>query len=224
MLFDCYNDGMNPIIAEKIESFFSGYPQRHYKKGQVLIHAHDEPTHVFHLLEGKVKQYDISDRGNEVVLNEFKPPAFFPMSYAINRTPNPYFFEAETNVVLRQAPNDDAVAFLKTNPDVLYDLLSRVYKGTDGLLGRLAHLMAGSARSRVLYELLIESHRFGEARGKGIVIALTESDIGAHAGLARETVSREIHKLKAEGLISIINKEIWINDLDLLATSVSRGF
>jgi CRP-like cAMP-binding protein len=217
-----YTGAMNPTIAAKIEAFFAQYPQRQYHKGQILIHAHDEPTHVFYLLEGKVKQYDISQRGDEVVLNEFKPPAFFPMSYAINRTPNVYFFEAETDVALRQAPNDEAVVFLKANPDVLYDLLSRVYKGTDGLLGRLAHLMAGTARSRVLYELLVECRRFGEPRGKGVAISLTESDIGSHAGLARETVSREIHKLKEEGLISIVKKEIWVNDLDRLAASVSR--
>src|SRR5688572_19301178 len=121
---------MNPVVAEKIENFFSGYPRRHYRKGQILIHAHDEPTHVFHLLEGKVKQYDISYRGDEVVLNQFKPPAFFPMAHAINRTPNVYFYEAETDVELQQAPSNDAVNFVKNNPDVLYDLLSRVYRGT----------------------------------------------------------------------------------------------
>lgn len=214
---------MNQIIAKKIESFFAEYPQRHHRQGQILIQAHDNPTHVFHLIEGRVKQYDISYRGDEVVLNEFKPPAFFPMSYAINKTPNIYFYEAETDVVLRQAPNDEAVHFLKTNPDVLYNLLSRVYRGADGLLGRIAHLMAGSARSRILYELLIEGRRFGEPRGKGVALHVTESDIGAHAGLARETVSREIHKLKEEGLISIVKKEIWINDLDQLAASVSLG-
>ncbi len=217
-----YSDYMSPVVAEKIESFFAKYPQRHYHKGQILIHAHDEPDHVFHLLEGKVKQYDISYRGDEVVLNEFKPPAFFPMSYAMNRTPNVYFFEAETDVELQSAPIDDAVNFLKANADVTYDLLSRVYRGTDGLIGRIAHLMAGSARSRVLYELLIECRRFGEPRGHGMAVSVSESDIGAHAGLARETVSREIHKLKDEGLISIIKKEIWVNDLELLAASVSR--
>ncbi len=210
------------MVAHKIETFFAEYPQRHYRKGQILIHAHDDPTHIFHLLEGKVKQYDISYRGDEVVLNEFKPPAFFPMSHAINRTPNVYFFEAETDVELQLAPIDETIAFLKTNPDVLYDLLSRVYKGTDGLLGRLAHLMAGSARSRVLYELLIECRRFGEPRDKGMVVSLTESDLGARAGLARETVSREIAKLKDKGLISVIKNEIWVNDVERLAASISN--
>lgn len=213
---------MNPTVAAKISNFFEKYPSRHYLAGQILVQANEDPTHVFHLLEGRVKQYDISYRGDEVVLNTFKPPAFFPMSYAINRTANIYFYETETEVELKLAPVDDAIDFLKSNPDVTYDLLSRVYRGADGLLGRLAHLMAGSARSRLLYELLIEARRFGTPRGKGVAITLTESDIGAHAGLARETVSREIRKLKDEGLISVIKHEIWVADIERLASLVSR--
>jgi CRP-like cAMP-binding protein len=213
---------MDPTVAQKIEDFFDDYTTKQYAKGQVLIRAHDEPAHIYHLISGKVKQYDISYRGDEVILNVFKPPAFFPMSCAINRTLNLYFYEAETDVELRIAPLDETIDFLKSNPDVLYDLLARVYLGTDGLLGRIAHLMAGTARSRVLYELLIESRRFGEPRGRGIAIALTEGDVAARAGLARETVSREIRKLKDDGLISVIKNDIFVNDLDRLAESVSR--
>jgi CRP-like cAMP-binding protein len=213
---------MDTVVAQKIEVFFSGFPQRQYPAGQILIHGHDNPTHILHLLEGRVKQYDISYRGDEVVLNVFKPPAFFPMSYAINKTPNTYFFEAETDVALHMSPMDEAVKFIRTHPDVLFDLLGRVYRGTDGLLGRLAHIMAGSARSRVLYELLIEARRFGHERGHGVVITLTESDIGSRAGLARETVSREIGKLKQEELISVIKNEVFVNDMDKLTEAVSR--
>ena len=211
---------MTTAVQEKIVGFFSAYPLKHGDAGQTLISPHEEPAGIFFLLEGRVKQYDISARGDEVVLNVFKPPAFFPMSYAINRSPNVYFYQAETPVDFRQAPHDAVVKFVKDNPDVLFDLLGRVYQGLDGILGRLAHLMGGSARSRVLYELLIESRRFGTPRGKGVAIYLNESDLAARAGLARETVSREIHKLKDEGLISIIKNEIWINDIDRLSASV----
>jgi CRP-like cAMP-binding protein len=213
---------MAPEIAKKIEGFFSTYPARSYRAGQILIHAHDNPAHVFRIVEGRIKQYDISYRGDEIVLNTFKSPAFFPMSYAINHTPNVYFYEAESDVTLQPAPIGEAVEFIKANPDIVFDLLSRVYKGTDGLLGRLAHLMGGSARSRVLHELLIESRRFGRPTGRGVSISLTESDLGAHAGLARETVSREIHKLKADGLITIEKSQIIITNLDQLATLVSH--
>jgi CRP-like cAMP-binding protein len=213
---------MDSVVAQKVNDFFAGFPVRRYSKGQILIHAHDNPQYVYYLIQGRVKQYDISYRGDEVVLNTFKPPAYFPMSYAINKTANSYFFEAETDLELHLVPAADAVKFVKTNPDVLFDLLSRVYAGTDGLLGRLAHLMASSARSRLLYELLIESRRFGTPSGQKTAGSLTEGELGSRAGLTRETISREIQQLKTEGLISVVKNEILINDLDSLSTSISR--
>lgn len=213
---------MDPAVEQKVNEFFGGYHARRYSKGHILIQAHEDPAHVFHLLEGRVKQYDISYRGDEVILNMFKPPAFFPMSYAVNRTENVYFFQAETDLELQAAPVDDVVSFLKANPEVAYDLLCRLYRGTDGLLGRVAHLMAGSARSRVLYELLIQARRFGTKHGDGVAIPANESEIGSLAGLARETVNREMNKLKRDGYISVEKSQIIVNDMDRLADSVSR--
>jgi CRP/FNR family cyclic AMP-dependent transcriptional regulator len=217
----CYSVAMDGRTRSQIEDFFNSFPRRQAAKGQIIIQAHENPGFIYHLIDGRVKQYDISYRGDEVVLNTFKPPAFFPMSFAINRTPNLYTYQAETDLAYHLAPIPDTLAFLKSHPDVLFDLLARVYSGTDGLLGRLAHLMAGSARSRVLYELLIECRRFGDRRGRGVLIAITESDIAARAGLARETVSRELGRLKGEQVVSIIKQEILINELEKLASLVS---
>lgn len=213
---------MDSVIAQKIADFFGQYGTRTYRKGQILVHAHDNPSHVFHLVKGRVKQYDISYRGDEVVLNIFQEPAFFPMSYAINRTPNIYFFEADTEVVLQSAPLDESVDFLKANPDVMFDLLARLYRGTDGLLGRLAHIMVGGARNRILYELLIQGRRFGVSNGTAVAIPSNESDIGAQAGLARETVNREMNKLKRDGMITVLNGEIRILDMNLLSETIGR--
>ena len=191
-------------ITDKIDAFFATYTLRKFRKGQVLLLSGEKAEYIYHLVRGTVKQYDVSYRGDEIILNLFKPPAFFPMSQAMNDTISNYIYEAETDVELQQVPAADAVAFIKDNPDVLYDLLSRVYRGLDGLLGRMSHLMAGNARGRVVYELLIEAKRFGKAKpGGGMVIALTEKDLGSRAGLTRETVSREIGKLKKTGLLKL---------------------
>ena len=212
---------MDLTAGERTVQFFEKYPVRNYKKGQILIHAGDDPDGIMYLVSGKIKQYDLTYRGDEVILNVFKPPAFFPMSFAMNQTPNEYFYEADSEVELRKAPIPEITAFIRANPDVLYDLLSRVYRGTDGLLRRIAHLMASSARSRVVYELMIESRRFGQTSDKGIIINLNETDIAARAGLSRETVNREMHKLKAEDLIHIDNKQISVPNLELLGKILS---
>lgn len=215
---------MDKTVANKIDAFFNQYRLRKYARGQVLILNGDQTDYVYRLVSGRVKQYDVTYRGNEIILNLFRPPAFFPMSLAINKTENPYIYEAETEIEIRQAPAGEVVAFVKANPDVMYDLLSRVYHGLDGILGRVVHLMAGSARSRLMYELLTEARRFGTMREDGSCsLTIAEKELGARAGMSRETVSREIHKLKAEDLIRIRSKDLLITNVAELEKKLGQA-
>lgn len=208
---------MDTIIKKKIETFFEDYPLRRFDKGEILVRPDETLKNVFLIVDGLVTQYDISEAGNEIIVNVFKQNAFFPMSIAISRTPNYYFFEAAGPVMVRVAPVKKVVEFIQSNPDVLYDLLSRVYKGTDGLLRRMAHLMGGSARTRLLFELLNAAYRFGQHDGTQLIrIPLTENDFAKRSGLSRETISRTIRKLKTEGLIQIDSTGLVVTRLDKL--------
>jgi CRP-like cAMP-binding protein len=204
-------------IADKVDAYFSKYPKRSYPKGQILVFADESPECIFYIVKGRVRKYDVSHKGDEVVVNLFKPPAFFPMSWAINRTPNNYFYNTEMPTEVHVVPADDALQFLKDNPEVTLDLLSRIYRGMDGLLGRLVHLMSGSAKSRLLYELLIECRRFGNKNDdNSYTLDITEVDLAARSGLTRETISREMKQMKADGLVSINPKGIIVKDLKIL--------
>jgi len=205
---------MPDTVNDKIDAAFSKYPKRSYPKGQILIFVDESPEYVFYITKGRVRKYDVSYRGDEAIVNIFKPPAFFPMSEAINHTPNKYFYKTETEAEVHIVPFEAAVQFLKDNPDVMLDLLARIYRGMDGLLGRLLHLMSGSAKSRLLYELLIESRRFGKKNDQGgCALDVTEVDLAARSGLSRETVSREMKRIKADGLVSVSSKGITIKNL-----------
>src|SRR5690606_4775066 len=146
------------------------YSIKYAAKGSVIVHAGDDPKGVMYLIKGHVQQYDIAGNGEQIIVNIYKPSAFFPMSWAINKTPNQYFFEATSDLEYYLAPAEDAVHFLRNNPDVTFDLLARVYSGTDGLLRRMAHLMGGNARSRLLFELKVQTQRFGKPRGDGSIL------------------------------------------------------
>lgn len=208
-------------VAQKIDEQFSRYPKRSYPKGQILVFADESPQHIFYITEGRVRKYDISYKGEDVIVNIFKPPAFFPMSWAINRTSNKYFYKTETETELHVVPVEAALEFVKNNPDVMFDLLSRIYKGMDGLLGRVVHLMSGSAKSRLLYELIIECRRFGTKNKDGsYTLDITEASLAARSGLSRETVSREMQKIKAAGLVRIHGKGIQIMDIAALEQKV----
>jgi len=214
---------MDRPVRDIVKTFFDAYPTVRYSKGEILLRPDETLTHVFYLTEGQVVEYDISTAGNEVVINAFKPGAFFPMSLAMNRNRNDYFFEAATKLSVRQAPADEVIAFIRENPDVCYDLLSRVYLGTDGLLRRMAHLMGGKARSRLVFELLNAAARFGEKRaGNAVHLPMTEKDIAKRSGLSRETVSRTMHSLKDEGLVSVRAGGLYIPDVKKLEAAIGN--
>lgn len=205
-------DVMNQQITDKLTKYFSKYELKKYPKGKLITLANQEPAGISLLVSGLVEQYDITPEGNKLTVNVYKPPAFFPMSWAINKTPSAYFFSALTDVELKQANADETVAFLKANPDVMFDLLSRVYRGTDALLRRLMLAASGIAASRLIFELLIEAYRFGiESNDGTVLVKVKQSVLAARSGLARETVSRELHKLEQENLITRSKQEITID-------------
>lgn len=208
---------MEDTVASKITAFFARYPEEQYGKHELLVYANESPRGIFHLVSGQVRQYDISVQGTDIVVNVFKPPAFFPMSWALTHIPNRYFFETIQTTRVRVAPPDDVVTFLHENSDVLVNLMTRLYSGVEGMQRRMAHLMGGSARTRILFELGIAAKRFGTQGPDGsYAIPLHESQLANRSGLARETANRELMALKEQGLITIGRKQLIVPSLDAL--------
>jgi CRP/FNR family cyclic AMP-dependent transcriptional regulator len=205
------------MLNKRIQDFFTTFPAHQYEKGDTIIHPNQPINYVYYLSEGVIIEYDIAPNGNEVVVNTFKAGSFFPMSSAINKTPNSYYFEAFEPVTVYKAPAKQAVTFITENPDIMYDLLSRVYKGADGILRRMAHLMGGSAYSRLLFEIINSARRFGQVKKDGTIpLSLRENDLAKLTGLSRETVNRNLGSLKKDGIIKISSNGIVVCDLERL--------
>lgn len=214
---------MNQLV--KVAEFFKKYKHQYYKKGEILVRADDDPSGIFYLVAGMVKEYKISQKGDELVVNVFKPFSFFPMSWALNDTKNEYFFEAMTDLELWRAPKNDVITFVKDNPDILYNLMSRVYKGLDGVLTRMTYLMSGGAYSRLITEILISAKRFGTTDKKtgNITCNVNEKDLAAQSGMTRETVSREIKLLKNKGLVVFDKHKLVVKDIRKLEEELAGG-
>ncbi|MBL8159277.1 Crp/Fnr family transcriptional regulator [Candidatus Saccharibacteria bacterium] len=211
-------------IQRTIHEYFSAYPPKRHTKGQVLLFPGDPVEAIFYLHSGTVKQYSISKKGDEVTLNIFKPGAFFPMANVVNEVPARFMVEVDSDAEISHVPAADAVRFIRQHPDVLYDLLCRVYRGTEGLLGKLEHLMLSGADDRFLYELLVAAQRFGRPGPDGsTVIDINERSIGERAGLSRETVNRQIKRFKADGLLHVRRGVITIPSLEAVEQALSKN-
>ncbi len=206
---------METTISAQLSEFFAKYPVRQYDKGQIIVFANDDPQYIFYLKKGLIRQYDLSYRGDEIVINVFKPGTFFPMSWAVNNTPNEYFYQASEDCEVSIARPEEVISFVKENPDILFDLLSRVYAGTDGILRRMVHLMGGSAKGRLMYEILVQCRRFGDIKpDASCVVVISENELASRAGLSRETVSREMRKLINDSLLAVSRGKITVHNLD----------
>jgi len=76
------------------------------------------------------------------------------MVWAINGTPNIYFFEALTPVEVGRAPREQVVNFIKDKPTVIFELMSELLEDYAETLTRVEHLVFSDAYRRVISVLL----------------------------------------------------------------------
>lgn len=205
-----------PPQQSAVDEFFSRFRQRTLRAGDVFLEPGDEPEGVFYIESGLIRQYDISESGNVLVVNMYKQGSFIPMTWALNNQKNMWYFEAIEESLVRVAPKDTTIKYLQSDTEALFDFAKRLVSGAAGQQRRLAHLMGGGAYTRVLYELTIQLRRFGE-QGDGLTcIRISESELGESAGLSREAVSRELSKLRSQGLITTSYKKICTESIERL--------
>lgn len=130
---------------------------------------------------------------------------------------NRFYYAADTDLEVYVVPSKQVTKMLIEQPEIMLALLQRVNRGLEEFLGRALSLMAGSALSRVVYEIFVEARRFGiEEQGGAIFVELNERGIAARTGLTRETVNREIRKLKHLGAVSVERRGLLVKDVSLL--------
>lgn len=214
---------MDRRVKQKITSFFSHYKLLTVKKGEILAQAGSTPFFIFYIEDGLVKEYKVSRKGTETVLNYFKPTSFFSMSWVLTDIVNTYYYEALTDLVIRKVPKKEMEDFLQKNSDIALSLLRRIYTGLDGMFQHIEQLKTGDAYAKLLVSLMLFAKRFGKIEQNEIHIdlRLTENELASYAGLARETVSRELSKLAQQGLVVVDKHNLIIKDITAFQDKLS---
>jgi len=211
---------MKNSLQQLDENFFSQFKSvQKFKKNKLIFGPGAIPTGIFYIKSGFVRLYTISESGKEITFNIFKPGAYFSMIWALNDTPNIYFYESLTDVLLLKAPKDEVVKYVEKNPGFLYDLTKRTLNGLDGMTKLMEALLTGNAYQQIASVLLVLSRRFGKNGKDGEIIInlpLTHRIIGTLAALSRESTSLELEKLTKAKIISQKDHQIIIKDLKKL--------
>jgi CRP-like cAMP-binding protein len=207
-------------IDQHLNAFFAKYPARPYSAGTAIIDANEDPRGAYFLVSGQVRQFIISEEGEELTLHVFEPGSFFPMMWVMNNLPNRHTYEASRDAEIRIAPAADFTEFLRQEPELLYQFSQRLLFGLNGMLMRVESLSLQSARKRVIESLLYIARHFGDAQGNEVTIRphFTHREIATFTGLVRETTSIEISKLEKQGYLAYRGPSLVILNTDRLAS------
>lgn len=208
---------------QTIASFFYQYKPIRFKRRDIVMHAEDLQLNVFFIKSGYVRVYRISELGEELTITILKPNDLFPISWDSSNTPNPYYLEAVTPLEVWKVPQEQFLRFIKSQPDVFYELANTMLAQYDRLLTRMEYLVTGRAYAKVVSTILVCATSFGQKQGQTVVvnIPLTHRDIAALVGITRETTCLEMKKLEKKGLITHQGRHLIITDLKKLEEETS---
>lgn len=215
---------MEISVKNKVEVFFSKYISLTFAKNQIIISPEEEIMSIYLLKKGLVRMYIISEEGEEATIHVFRAGSFFPIMLSLSSRPNKYYLEAMEETEVIKAPAKEVTGFIRSNPDVLFDLTTRFAGAITGLMLRIEQLISQGAYPKIVSLLLYLADRFGKKQGESIVIGLrfSHDQIGSWVGVARETVSRQMEKLEKKGIISQKDHKITINDIERLQEEAEK--
>lgn len=206
------------VLQQKVEEFFARFEYKKYKKGETIMHPDETNAKAYYVKSGYVRNYNLTDEGIEFTLHIYAPHSYFPMTSVISDVENRYYYEALIDTEVYIAPKAEVTAFLKSNPDVLFDLTSRLLNGLDKFMMRAEYLALKSASKRLVSTSLFLARHFGEKENNTCRFKynFTHRDLASIAGVSRETASREWEKLLKSGLVSTNRQRIMLHDLEKL--------
>lgn len=213
-----------PYFADLSESCLNAITQitvqRSYRRGDFVFHEGDACEGLHVVRSGRVRVYKISPEGREQVLLVAEPGEAFNEVAVFDGGPNPASVEALEPTVLLLLPKTALLAVVEAEPEV-GRAFTRVFASH---LRRLALLVeelsfktvAGRVARILLDQLPGPS---AGAAGQQAPHRLTQREIAAMAGTAREVVARVLKALEQQGAIHVERGRIVVVDSELLAAT-----
>ena len=213
-----------PRLPEKLSSqLFAGATSRHLEAGKALFLAGDAGDGCYRLEQGLVKVIITSPRGEERILAILGPGALVGELSVIDGGPRSASVIAikpcELSFVSRAAFKECTQEY----PEIyhyLVDVLAARLRETDDALVAASFLTVKSRLARALLEL---AKFLGEEGASGRVLIrhkVSQSDLAAMAGVARENVSRALSDWKRRKLVTRSTGYYCIHDIAKLKRAV----
>ncbi|MDH5326361.1 MAG: Crp/Fnr family transcriptional regulator [Gammaproteobacteria bacterium] len=210
------NKGSSDLLAIGVKRLF--------RKDEMIFHVGSSSDDVYILLNGRVKVFELSQEGKEVILWFCFPGELFGLSEVMRRDHRLVNALACCPVEVLAIKQADFEQYLYANPasamQVIELLSSRLRELGDVLL----HLASDDVTSRVVKLIARLANRYGTCNSKGIRldIPLTHQEMADMIGASRQTVTTVLGALKKQGLLRTEQRTIYIENLQWIESFANK--
>lgn len=207
---------MDEELRSKLEAYFENHKLKHYKKGEIIMRPGDQPNFIGFIKNGYVRMYTLSESGQEITIQFFKPVLYFTIIFANSGMANRYYFEAITPVEIYQAPINEAMEFFRSHSEINRALMNIVMVSMLDLIDQMGSLLSGNAYNKVASMIvsLTNNKQPKKAVSGRMDFGITHRLIASLTGLTRETVTLQMIRLEKEGLIINKNKKVVVTNCE----------
>ncbi len=202
-----YFSGLSPADLDSIKKFIF---EKTVGKGEMILSEGEPAKALYFVVFGVVKAFKTSADGKEQILSLIRPGESFN-DVPVFGGPNLASAISMGNVILYGIEKSDMGAILRTHPQVALNTIRVLSQRVEQLALLVEDLSFRHVTSRVA-KILLEY----AADGTGQKARLTQQDMAAMAGTAREMVGRSLKTLEAEGTIRLDHHRIVITNLEAL--------
>jgi len=188
------------------------WTESHFAQRSVIVSESDTDDDVFFVVSGMARAATFTDNGREVLYSDLPPGEAFGLFAAIDGQPRStnVFARQESRIARMSAEHFREV--ILSNRDVTQAFLTYLVGRIRDLSSRMTEATTLSTEQRLCAQFLRMSERI--AADQGLIERLpTQHELAALISSQRESVGREMSKLKDQGLIQRDGKSLKILSL-----------
>lgn len=208
-------DLFSGFTKEELIQLFSTskYWIKTYEKDQ-MIHIQNEVCHTMDIiLEGEVTVQNMDVNGNVLTVHVFSARDILGANLLFSkRNLYPMSVVSKSKATLLQLDKALVLALCQRNVDFMTSLLSEISDKTIILTDKINTISLKTIRQCIIDFLKYEHHM---QKSDVIELGMTKKDLAERLGIQRSSLSRELNKMRKDGLVEFDAKTITIKNIDI---------
>ncbi len=188
------------LSQEELANVAAVTVERHYNRGDIVLIEGEKDGALCYVCSGLVKVYKASTEGREQVLRQIGAGFTFNDVPALDGGPNPASVAAIEPSVIYVIRRAELRKLITTRPEVAEAVVLTLAKTLRHLVGLVEDISLRHVTARVA-KILLEQET--SAQQGHHVHRLTQQEMAALVGSAREVVGRSLKELEAAGVIEM---------------------